>query len=361
MNTVPLRSIYNTHVNIDSYIGWDIGGAHLKMAEIDKAGKVIFADQSATPLWKGIGILHQSLEQSRKLVSGKSVLHAITTTAELVDIFPDRITGVNQLKDCITGIFDKNPVRFYSGKTGWVSADCVTDYAIEIASANWYATASFIARYIDKGILMDIGSTTTDIIAFSGGRLLNQGYSDYERMSTGELVYTGIIRTPVMALVHDVNVNGKQRPVIAEHFATMADVYRLTGDLDETDDMQATADGAGKSLQDSARRLARMVGKDIYGDESIQEWMNVAKYIAEIQQNRILQCCQRIISCLEDNQDITIIGAGAGRFLAAKLAGLMDCRYLDFADILEVADELKPSVARSATAVAVAQLARLSD
>lgn len=361
MITVPLRSIYVNLMKIDSYIGWDIGGAHLKIAGINNAGKVIFADQSATPLWKGIGILHQSLEQSRKLISGKSVLHAITTTAELVDIFPDRVTGVIQLKDCITGIFDKNPVRFFSGKTGWVSADCVTDYANQIASANWYATASFITRYIDKGIMVDIGSTTTDIIAFSGGRILNQGYSDYERMSTGELVYTGIIRTPVMALVHDVYVNGERRPVIAEHFATMADVYRLTGDLDEADDMQATADGAGKSLQESARRLARMVGQDINCDESIQEWMNVAKYIAEIQQNRILQSCQRIISCLEDNQDITIVGAGAGRFLAAKLAGSMGCQYLDFADILDVADELKASVARSATAVAVAQLARLSD
>ena len=348
-------------MTINAYVGWDIGGAHLKIAQVDLSGKVIFASQFATPLWRGIEILRHSLEQSRKLIPGTSVQHAVTTTAELVDIFPDRITGLKRLTECITAILDKNSIRFYSGKSGWISAENISDYATNIVSANWYATASFIARYIDKGILLDIGSTTTDIVAFANGRVMHRGYSDYERLSSGELVYTGIIRTPVMALVQELPVDNTWHPVIAEHFATMADVYRLTGDLQEEDDMQATADGAGKSLLDSTRRLARMVGKDICSSESTEEWLTVAKYIAEIQQNRILECCQRVISNLQDNQDTTIIGAGAGRFLAAKLADYLDYRYLDFADILEVADELKSSVARSATAIAVAQLARLSD
>ena len=348
-------------MTVNAYIGWDIGGAHLKVAQVDRTGKVIFARQFATPLWQGIDILYQSLEKSRKLITEKSVRHAVTTTAELVDIFPDRITGLTQLTECIAAILDKDSIQYFSGKSGWVSTDGIAEFALQIASANWYATASFIAKHIDHGLMLDIGSTTTDIIAFSNGRILNQGYSDYERLTSSELVYTGIVRTPVMALVQELPVDSTWRPVIAEHFATMADVYRLTGELREEDDMLDTADRAGKSVLDSARRLARMVGKDIYTGEAIQDWQSVAQYIAETQQNRILHACKRVLSNLQDNREITMVGAGAGRFLAAKLADCIDCRYLDFADILEVADELKPSVGRSATAIAVAQLARLSD
>lgn len=348
-------------MSANAYIGWDIGGAHLKVAQVDRTGRVIFARQFATPLWQGIDTLYQSLEQSRKLITEKSVRHAVTTTAELVDIFPDRITGLGQLTECIAAVLDKNSVQYFSGKAGWVSSDATAEFAFQIASANWYATASFIAKHVDSGIMMDIGSTTTDIIAFTDGEVLNQGYSDFERLSSGELVYTGIIRTPVMALVQELPVNGAWQPVIAEHFATMADVYRLTGDLQDGDDMLDTADRAGKTVPDSARRLARMVGKDIYTDEAIQDWHSVAQYIAETQQNRIFQAFKRVLSNLQNKQEITMVGAGAGRFLVAKLAANTGCQYLDFADIFEVADELKPYVGRSATAIAVAQLARLSD
>ena len=57
-------------MTINAYVGWDIGGAHLKIAQVDLSGKVIFASQFATPLWRGIEILRHSLEQSRKLIPG---------------------------------------------------------------------------------------------------------------------------------------------------------------------------------------------------------------------------------------------------------------------------------------------------
>ena len=268
-------------MTVNAYVGWDIGGAHLKVAQVDRAGKVIFARQFATPLWQGIDILSQSLEQSRNLITEKSVRHAVTTTAELVDIFPDRISGLKQLTECITAILDKNSIQYFSGKSGWISTASTAEFANQIASANWYATASFIAKHFDNGIMLDIGSTTTDIVAFTNGEILNRGYSDYERLTSGELVYTGIIRTPVMALVQELPVDSAWCPVIAEHFATMADVYRLTGELQEEDDMLDTADRAGKSVLGSTRRLARMVGKDIYTGEAIQDWHSVAQYIAQ--------------------------------------------------------------------------------
>jgi uncharacterized hydantoinase/oxoprolinase family protein len=38
-------------MSFNTYIGWDIGGAHLKVASIDHAGAVNFVNQLATPMW----------------------------------------------------------------------------------------------------------------------------------------------------------------------------------------------------------------------------------------------------------------------------------------------------------------------
>ena len=128
------------------------------------------------------------------------------------------------------------------------------DRAAEIASANWLASAQFAARRCGDGVFVDMGSTTTDIVALRGDRVQAQGMSDAERLASNELVYTGIVRTPVMAVVQRVPFNGAMQRIAAEHFATMADVHRLRGHLDEAHDMAETADGAGKSPVDSARR-----------------------------------------------------------------------------------------------------------
>jgi (4-(4-[2-(gamma-L-glutamylamino)ethyl]phenoxymethyl)furan-2-yl)methanamine synthase len=346
---------------VNAYIGWDIGGAHLKMAHIDPAGRILSICQFPTPLWHGLEVLCQSLERAKNSITEKSVRHAITTTAELVDIFPDRITGLKQLTEHISNVLDKNSIQFFSGRSGWVLPDKTMKFAAQIASANWYATASFLTTCIEHGILLDVGSTTTDIIAFAHGEVLNQGYTDYERLASGELVYTGIVRTPVMAIVRELYLDNHWQPVIAENFASMADIYRLTGDLQEEDDMLDTVDGAGKSVLHSARRLARMVGKDIYSDAEVINWQSVARNIAESQQDRIFNACKRVSSVLQNNSEITIVGAGAGRFLVKTMAEKMGYQYQDFADLLQVTDEMKQSAARSATAVSVAQLARLSD
>ena len=65
-----------------------------------------------------------------------------------------------------------------------------------------------------------------------------------------------------MAITDAIEFEGLRIPLMAEHFATTADVYRLTGELDERHDQHPSADGAEKTLPGSARRLARMIGRD---------------------------------------------------------------------------------------------------
>ena len=43
--------------------GWDIGGAHVKLALLDASGQIIAVAQQACPLWKGVDYLHRTLTE----------------------------------------------------------------------------------------------------------------------------------------------------------------------------------------------------------------------------------------------------------------------------------------------------------
>lgn len=341
-----------------SITGWDIGGAHLKMAVIDPAGHLVSVDQFPTPLWQGLDILHASLDRALRASPQPATRHAVTTTAELADIFRDRKQGMQALADCLLRVLDKNCIHFYGGGKDWIPPEYAASHYQRIASANWHATASYAATRVNDGVLLDIGSTTTDLIGFSDGRVRNRGYTDFERLANCELVYSGIVRTPVMAVTGAVMLNDHLHPLVAEVFATMADVYRLLGQLDAEEDMLPTPDGAGKNMVDSARRLARMTGRDLAGDESIAEWQAVAGYIAGRQRERISQALETVVSRLDPVPALTVVGAGAGAFLAESIAASHGLAYVNFADLVQTSSAVRPAAARSAPAVAVALLAR---
>src|SRR6202012_2059683 len=105
----------------------------------------------------------------------------------------------------------------------------------DIASANWHASAALAARHGD-GLFVDIGSTTTDIIPLPDGAVHVRGYTDAERLKNGELVYTGLTRSFVMALASRAPFAGRWTTLAAEYFASVADVHRILGTLDEAAD-----------------------------------------------------------------------------------------------------------------------------
>jgi len=345
-------------MSFNTYIGWDIGGAHLKMASIDHAGAVNFANQLATPLWKGLDSLENAMSEMHKQIPENSVTHTITMTAELADIFKDRATGIKELTGFLGSHFKKEAFQLYAGNSGLIKADEANSYITDIASANWHATASFVAQNKDEGVLIDIGSTTTDIIPFSSGRLLNTAYTDHERLRNNELVYTGIIRTPVMAVVNKIFYDEQWQNIAAENFSTMADAYRLTDELNELDDMMPTADGAGKTPRDSARRLARMIGLDLEDENKIDPFKEMSRHIAESHLEIINKSLLKVLSRVDTKRINCLVGAGAGRFLVHKLASINNLKYIDFTDLLSYPKQEEHKVLSCAAAVSVAQIAR---
>jgi probable H4MPT-linked C1 transfer pathway protein len=341
----------SSHIKSEATVGWDVGGAHLKAALVAATGEVLQVCQVACPLWRGMAQLEQAFAEVLSQLESIPERHAVTMTGELVDIFPNRRSGVLQIAHYMAEHLN-GEVLFYSAKQGFVDSTEVSFYADSIASANWHASASLIAKSIKQAVLLDIGSTTSDLIFIDDGLVASQGFTDAERMRFDELVYAGVVRTPLMALCQKVKFDGFFVNVAAEHFATTADVYRLTGELALEDDMAGTADGAGKTELESARRLARMVGHDVE-DFEISTWKSLAFEFRNAQLMRLQEAFSHLVDI---NQYMPLVGAGAGRFLVRALAAQMKKPYLDVESLLNRSDETTHWASVCLPAVAVASL-----
>ena len=317
-------------------LGWDVGGAHLKAVLVDADGRALQAIQQPCALWQGIDNLHAAVSQVLSTIELAPQRHVVTMTGELADIFTDRDSGVREIAQAMNDRLGP-ALQFFAG-AGYVTFDAVPQHARSIASTNWLASATWIATQAPYALFVDIGSTTADLVPIAHGQPSPRGYTDAERMQCEELVYTGAIRTSLMSLGPQLPFQGEWQPLAAEHFATTADVYRLTGDLGQDDDMAATADGGGKSAEDSARRLARMIGHDL-GDGSMAAWKALAQACKQQQVERLKRAALRAFSCLLPDADMPLVGTGAGHFLVRELARQLDRPYLPAAAMIPAASE----------------------
>ncbi len=335
--------------------GWDLGGAHLKVAQADSTGRLVVARQLPCPLWRGLGELTAAMSAALEELA-PTARHGLTMTGELVDLFAGREEGVERLTQAMSAALPAIDLRLYGGDVGFVAAAHAVAHARDIASANWHASARFVAGRCRAGLFVDVGSTTSDFVPFADGETRASGYTDHERLIAEELVYSGVTRTPAMGLAETVPFEGQRSRLMAEYFATAADIHRLTGRLPEDADQHPTADGRGKTAVDSARRLARMIGRDLES-ATLQSWQRLATSLAECQLRLLQDAAERVLSGARINDDAPIVGAGIGRFLARDLAERLRRPYVDFADIVEGPPAVREWAARCAPAAAVATLA----
>ena len=301
-------------------VGWDIGGAHLK-ACLTRDGQVIDVAQWACPLWQGLDQIDIALQQAqaRWPALGSDTRHAITMSGEMVDAFEHREEGVQRIADRLAQVL-RGEVRLYGGDLGWIAPADAARCWTQIASANWLATAQHAATVFRDGLLVDIGSTTTDLIVLANGRVQTASRSDHERLVSGELVYHGVVRTPLCALARQVAFRGHPVNVMNEWFATTADVYRMTGELDPTHDQQPSADARSKDRTATRQRLARMIGLDARDAED-DEWLALAKAWRQAQIEEIAASLTRMMATRCGTASAgTIVTAGCGAFLVPDLA-----------------------------------------
>jgi (4-(4-[2-(gamma-L-glutamylamino)ethyl]phenoxymethyl)furan-2-yl)methanamine synthase len=340
-------------------VGWDIGGAHLKVAAIDADGRVFAALQVPCALWRGLDQLEAALELALAGLPAATarLCHAATMTGELADSFAHRDEGVRRIVETLQHRFGASHLRIFAGERGFVDPQQALQTPASVASANWWATAQLIANRVGEALLVDIGSTTTDLVAVHDGRVGTTGRTDFERLVSGELVYSGVVRTALMAIADAIEFEGLRVPLMAEQFATTADVYRLTGELDERCDQHPSADGGDKTLPASARRLARMIGRDAH-ERPLETWQTLAASFRVTQLERIRRAAQQVLLRAAVAPAGVMVAAGSGAFLVPELARALRRPAIAFARLVVSSLEDPAILDVCAPAVAVATLAQ---
>jgi len=334
-------------------LGLDIGGANLKSADL--AGNV---RSIPFPMWTQ----HRELADVLPSMSATAApnLVGLTMTAELADCFDSKGAGVKWVIDCVRQAFPKSAVRVWLTTGEFAEPDDAADLPELVAAANWHALATWAGRAVPDGpaILMDIGSTTTDLIPLLDGTPLPTGLTDVERLRSAELVYTGVRRTPLCAVRQSIVLNNSHIPLAAELFATTLDVYLLQGVVNEDPDSSDTADGAPATIEHAHRRIARMTCCDT-SELSLTTAREIARQFAATQQQQLMEALSRVLAVQHDR--LTTVGradespqmilSGSGGFLAQRVA-----TQCGLNDVVSLRDSGSFEIAEAACAFAMARL-----
>ncbi|HKB38448.1 MAG TPA: hydantoinase/oxoprolinase family protein [Gemmataceae bacterium] len=326
-------------------LGFDIGGANTKAAHSGGEGL-----SRTFALWKdpeGVA-LRPVLRELRAALPPASAL-AVTMTGELCDCFASKREGVSRILDAVADVAGDTPVLVWRTDGQLVElAAARSEDALLVAAANWHALATWAGRLVSSGsaLLLDIGSTTTDIIPLHDRVPVTVGRTDPERLSNGELVYTGVRRTPVCAVLGN-------EGLAAEFFATTHDVHVALGLVPEDPSDTDTADRRPATTENAHARLARMVCADL--DTSTEaERLALAREVHRRQIEQIVRAVAAVTSRMT-GLPRTVILSGSGEFLAREVVAasprLTGCR------VVSLAERIGPALSQAACAYAVAVLA----
>jgi probable H4MPT-linked C1 transfer pathway protein len=324
-----------------SVLGLDIGGANLKAGHSSGVAR-----SRPFALWKAPFALPDALRELLRDWPPYDLL-AVTMTGELCDCFATKREGVLTILGAVSAVAGQTPVRV------WLTDGRLVDVATALAvpqlaaASNWLALATWAGRLAPHGpaLLIDVGSTTTDIVPLLDGRPVPRGRTDTERLRCGELAYTGVTRTPLCALLGEY--------AAAEFFATTRDVYVMLGHLPEEPDDCDTADGRPATIACAEARVARMICADLETSDA-DERRNVAER-AHLNQMDCLRGCIADVSLAMSSHPQVAVLAGAGEFLAELALGQQ--QFVQFRHVSFLRRELGAEVSRAAPAYALAVLA----
>jgi (4-(4-[2-(gamma-L-glutamylamino)ethyl]phenoxymethyl)furan-2-yl)methanamine synthase len=296
------------------WIGLDIGGANIKTAHEDGQARTVPFE-----VWKRPDELGGAIAAAAAALPA-SDWAAVTMTAELCDCYPTKAVGVNAVLDAVVTGIPGRSIAVWGIDGEFHSVAEARRQPHMTAAANWLALANLAAQSIPefRGLLVDIGSTTTDLIALDRGHVSARGRSDTERLQTGELVYAGVRRTPVCALATELPLRGAATGLAAEIFASTLDVYLTLGDIAANPSDLSTADGRPATVEAARDRLARMVGadRDGFSEEDARAFARAAD---ECLIHRLTLAAERATGPTIGRPTAAVV-AGSGEFLARRLA-----------------------------------------
>lgn len=284
-------------------IGIDVGGANLKLVD-EKKVTIRYC-----PLWEGAPLTDQ-IRAYRDTHPDPEA--AVVMSGELADSFRSKVEGIRSIVASVREVY---PDALFYGTDAKFHRHAVP----QLAAANWLAAADHLRTRHPGAVLIDIGSTTTDILPLSlFPRLI--GLTDLGRLQKGYLLYTGLLRTSLATQLPSVTLKGIETPTCAEHFAIAADAHLVLGHISPRAYSCDPPDRAEKNVAGALRRLARVVCADLeeIGPEGAME---IALKFWEDQRDRIRAAGDRVArECGAEG----FVFAGIGSSLFAREMGGTD-------------------------------------
>jgi probable H4MPT-linked C1 transfer pathway protein len=297
----------------------DIGGANTKAAWFD--GELVRTLTRPFEVWRDREALAGVL---REVDAGPAEAVAITMTAELSDAFRTKREGVSFVLDAAQAAFGDRPLSVLTTAGELVTVEEARACPWDVAAANWVATGLAVAAAYSDALLIDVGSTTTDIVPIAAGRVAATANNDLERLLAGELVYTGVLRTNLAAIAPRVPVRDEWCPVSSEYFAVSADIHLLLGHLEPEAYECPTPDGRPATVAFARERIARLVCSDLeqLGEGDVDA---IAAYLGGEQLRQIEDAARRA----DVPPDAPVVAVGSGAFLGREVAARLDRTVAD--------------------------------
>lgn len=301
------------------WLGIDVGGANLKVADGDQ-----FAKSTPFELWRQPDRLADAIATLLKDAPQFDFL-AATMTGELADCYETKSAGVRHITECLSQANAGRRLAVYCIDGEFRKPEQVMETLLLAAASNWHALARHAARQLPggTGVVVDVGSTTSDIIPVVQGAVATTSSTDTDRLLAGELVYSGAERTPLCAIVRELPYRGHICPVSAELFATTLDVYRVLGTVSETS--RGTADGRSTSVEHCVDRLARQICADRQSF-TLADAVEASHYVKQTQLEAISRAINKVAKGLTSGH-VPAVVSGSGEALARdalSLAGVAD-------------------------------------
>jgi probable H4MPT-linked C1 transfer pathway protein len=291
-------------------LAMDIGGANTKAAWFD--GESVRTLSRPFEVWRDPEALSAVL---REVAADPADAVAITMTAELSDAFRTKREGVAFVLDAAQAALGDRPLSVLTTAGELVPVQEARARPWDVAAANWMATALAVAATYSDALLIDVGSTTTDIVPIADGRVAATGHNDLERLLAGELVYTGVLRTNLAAIAPRVPVRGEWCPVASEYFAISADIHLVLGHLEPEAYDCPTPDGRPATVAFARERIARLVCSDV---EQLEE--HEIEAIAAFLQHEQLRQIEHAARRAQVSTDAPVVTVGSGAFMAREVA-----------------------------------------
>ncbi|MCA9098549.1 MAG: hypothetical protein KDA36_09190 [Planctomycetaceae bacterium] len=336
-------------------IGFDIGGANIKAAHSEGLAQSDGAAYSIPfPLWQSPEKLSGELQRLLDRLPAADSL-AVTMTGELADCYATKADGIAHILSAMQSIADSRPIHVWSTAGEFVTVEQASEKPLSVAAANWYAVATWWGqtKQVESGLLIDIGSTTTDMIPIRNRKPATQGLTDVTRLHAGELFYTGVSRTPICAVVHQVPFRGEMVPVAAEWFSTTLDIALLLDEIPDAPEDCDTANHRPATRDGAWDRLARQICCD-RTECPIEEAVGIAQYVREQQLAQLHFSLEKVLARHSNVAFSEVLLSGSGRDLARRM--LSNFPVLNDASIIDLGEILNPSLASAACAYAVAKL-----